>query len=139
MADGVPVTAMHQTDSNHEPLYANSIMSTPGVGGDSAVSRSDVVPQQPIQDSHEYMEMKAIAHPGIPANHQTNLPGNSSSLNPTKSACASSLQGGSTLDAILQQTLNSCDGGYISSSVPLTFPKRGIATESIDSVITTYL
>ncbi|XP_041470563.1 uncharacterized protein LOC121420096 [Lytechinus variegatus] len=130
---------MHQKDSNHEPLYANSTMSKPGVGGDPAISRSDVVAKQPIQDSHEYMEMKAIAHPGIPANHQTNPPGNSSSLHPTQPVCASSLQGGSTSDAILQQTLNSCDGGYLSCTGPTTFPKRGIASESIDSVITTYL
>ncbi|XP_041470773.1 uncharacterized protein LOC121420265 [Lytechinus variegatus] len=130
---------MHQKDSNHEPLYANSTMSKPGVGGDPAVSRSDVVAKQTIQDSHEYMEMKAIADPGISPNHQTTLPDNSSSLHPTQSACASNLKGGSTSDAILQQNLNSCDGGYISCSVPLTFHKRGVATESIDSVITTYL
>nr|XP_054760635.1 uncharacterized protein LOC129266885 [Lytechinus pictus] len=139
MADGVPVTAMHQKDSNHEPLYVNSTMSKPGVGGDPVVSRSDVVPKETIQDSHEYMEMKAIAHPGIPPNHQTSPPGNFSSPNPIQSACASSLQGGSTSDAILQQKLNSCDGGYIFCTVPLTFPQRGIATMSIDSVITTYL
>nr|XP_054760636.1 uncharacterized protein LOC129266886 [Lytechinus pictus] len=130
---------MHQKDSNNEPLYANSTMSQPGVGGDPAVSRSDVVPKQTTHDSHEYMEMKPIAHPGIPPNHQTSEPGNFSSLNPTQSACASSLQGGSTSDAILQQMLNSCDGGYLSCSGPTTFPNRGIASESIDSVITTYL
>nr|XP_054761050.1 uncharacterized protein LOC129267361 [Lytechinus pictus] len=65
MADGVSVTAMHQKDSNHEPLYVNSTMSKPCVGGDPVVSRSDVVPKQTIQDSHEYMEMKAIAHTGV--------------------------------------------------------------------------
>ncbi|XP_063959105.1 uncharacterized protein LOC135154843 [Lytechinus pictus] len=138
-ADGVSMTIIHQKDSNQEPAHADFTMSKPGVAGDPAVSRSDVVPKQPIQDSHEYMEMKPISLPRIPPNHQTSPPGNSSSLNPTQPARDSSLQawqGASTLDIIL----NSRDGGYIScNSGPTTFSQRGIALESPDSVITTYL
>ncbi|XP_041470080.1 uncharacterized protein LOC121419687 [Lytechinus variegatus] len=134
-ADGVSVTAMQQ-DLNHEPLYENSTMSKPSVGGDPPVSRSDVVPKQPIQDSHEYMEMMPISLPRISSNHQTSQLGNSSSLNPKQSAYDSSLQGDSTLDIIL----NSCDVGYIScNSGPATFPQQGIALKIPDSVITTYL
>ncbi|XP_063959165.1 uncharacterized protein LOC135154872 [Lytechinus pictus] len=138
-ADGVSMTTIHLKDSNQEPAHADFTMSNPGVCGDPAVSRSDVVPKQPIQDAHVYMEMKPISLPTIPSNHQTSPPGNFSSLNPTQPACDSSLQawqGGSTLDIIL----NSCDGGYISCSGPTTFlPQQGIALESPDSVITTYL
>ncbi|XP_063959106.1 uncharacterized protein LOC135154844 [Lytechinus pictus] len=140
MAHGVSVTAMHQKYSNHEPLYVNSTMTKPGVGGDPVLSRSDVVPKQLIQDAHEYMEMKPMSHTGVPPNHQASPPGNPSSLHPTQLAWASSLKGGSTSDAILQQKLDSCDGGYISCSGPRTFlPQQGIALESPDSVITTYL
>ncbi|XP_041471151.1 uncharacterized protein LOC121420552 [Lytechinus variegatus] len=134
------MNAVNQRDSNHEPR-ADFSMSRTDADGDSnpAVSQTDTVSKQPIQEAHKYMEMKPISHQRIPPSQQNHTPGNSSSLHLTLSASASSRKESPASDAILKKEFNSSDRRFISCSGPATFPRTGVSLDSLDSVITTYL